>query len=133
MCEGQEIRYVHYMTHSEYPEQLACGCVCAGNMEGDDERAKSRERRLQSVAKSRAAWLGRQWRISQKGNPFLNARGYNVAIFQKRDTAGAVTWGFSVKHKATEKTFFSIRSYESERAARMGAFDGMFWLINGGT
>jgi hypothetical protein len=35
MCETQEVRYVHIMTHPDYQGGLECGCVCAGNMERD--------------------------------------------------------------------------------------------------
>ena len=44
MCETQEIRYVHYMEHSHYPDQLGVGCVCAGHMEEDYEGARRRDR-----------------------------------------------------------------------------------------
>ena len=30
MCQMQEIRYVHHMQHSQYPDVLGCGCVCDG-------------------------------------------------------------------------------------------------------
>jgi len=38
MCEFQLIRYIHYMKHPEYPEVIAAGCVCAGQMEQDTGR-----------------------------------------------------------------------------------------------
>jgi hypothetical protein len=59
MCERQEIRYVHTMVHPEYPDKLACGCVCAGHMErgaADDDiallvaAAREREAPLRSLA-----------------------------------------------------------------------------------
>ena len=43
MCEKQAIRFVHVMTHPDYPEALNCGCVCSGHMEEDLVGARKRE------------------------------------------------------------------------------------------
>lgn len=42
MCGYHVIRYAHHMTHPKY-RSLSCGCVCAGRMEGDVDKAKRRE------------------------------------------------------------------------------------------
>lgn len=47
MCGYQIIRYAHHMEHPDY-RSLSVGCVCAGKMEGDVERAKLREREFKS-------------------------------------------------------------------------------------
>src|SRR5262249_6875738 len=44
MCESQEVRYVHIMTHPNYKGQLEVGCVCAGNMGEGYAVASRRER-----------------------------------------------------------------------------------------
>lgn len=80
MCETQEIRYVHYMQHPNYPGQLGCGCVCAGRMEEDSTQAEKREKTLQNAGARRKRWLTRARRVSAKGNPFFNSDGYNIAI-----------------------------------------------------
>ena len=56
MCERQDIRYVHAMQHPDYPETLHCGCICAGHMEEDVERARRREASMKNAARRRAAW-----------------------------------------------------------------------------
>jgi hypothetical protein len=60
MCETQEIRYVHYMEHPNYPTQLGCGCVCAGRMEQDYEGARRREAVFRSATGRRHRWLSRK-------------------------------------------------------------------------
>ena len=75
MCETQEIRYVHHMEHPSYPRVLACGCVCAGNMENDYEGAQQREKSMRNASSRKRRWLLRDWRVSKGGNPFLNADG----------------------------------------------------------
>jgi hypothetical protein len=124
MCETQDIRYVHYMEHADYSEKLGCGCICAGRMEEDYERARSREKGLRNAAGRRRRWLSRAWRVSAKGNPYLNATGYNVVVYALSST----TWGFRIKNRGTDAGVTSRRAYPSENAAKLGAFDGMLWL-----
>jgi hypothetical protein len=80
MCETQTIRYVHYMEHPNYPQQLGCGCVCAGRMEEDYEGARRREAVFRSVTARRHGWLSRKWRMSSKGNPYINAPEGRVTV-----------------------------------------------------
>ena len=54
MCESAEVRCVHYMKHDKYPDELAVGCVCAGNVEQDLEGALQRDRTMVSRAQKRA-------------------------------------------------------------------------------
>lgn len=60
MCETQEIRYVHYMQHRDYPAVLGVGCVCAEYMEQDYEAPRQRERNLVNAARRRERWLKRR-------------------------------------------------------------------------
>jgi hypothetical protein len=82
MCETQEIRYVHIMEHPDYAEALRVGCICAGHMEEDLERAQLREKTFKAGRQRRARWLSRTWRCSQRGNEFLNVSGFNVVVFR---------------------------------------------------
>jgi|SRR6516162_2113883 len=81
MCEVAEMRFVHTMKHPGYGT-LRVGCICAGNMEGDYVGAVARE----AAVKGRRGWLDRRWRVSAKGNEFLNTRdGFNVVVYPLRD------------------------------------------------
>lgn len=82
MCEVQEIRYIHHMSHPRYEGTMACGCICAGHMEGDVFAAEERERRMKNAAARRRRWLSRKgWRVSRNGNPTIKAYGYRVTVF----------------------------------------------------
>ena len=83
MCQVMEIRYVHVMTHEDYPTPLRCGCVCAGNMEMDREGARKREGALKGRMRRRETWVNKPWRTSAKGNAFKRVDGY-VAIVGAR-------------------------------------------------
>ena len=87
MCEAVEIRFVHLMRHPDYPDDLRVGCICAEHMETDRQAARSRERWKRNEAQRRANWLKRTWRVSQRGNEYLNA--FNVTVFQRPDGAAA--------------------------------------------
>jgi hypothetical protein len=127
MCEVVTIRYVHYMQHPQYKEQLRVGCVCAENMSGDKLGPKRRERELANAAKRRRTWLTRNWRESRKGNSFLNTRGYNVVVHRAQGG-----WAFRIRKDnplagyiegEEHRIWESRRRYSTEGEAKLGAFD----------
>ena len=128
MCEAHEIRYVHHMTHAAYPQELGCGCVCAGHMEEDYEGARQREQVLRNATSRKKRWLTRKWKRSAKGNPFINADGYNVVIYPTRRNAVPPSWGFRVENRANGKFIQSRKQYPSEDAAKLRAFDAILWM-----
>ena len=127
MCESQTIRYVHYMEHSDYPETLQVGCVCAGNMEGDISAARSRESMMKSRSGKRKRWLTRKWRVSGKGNAFIRADGYNVTIFERGDG-----WAAAIS-KVGDPVRYSRKNYQDPDHAKLSAFDQVTRLISGDT
>ena len=124
MCECTTIRYVHFMEHEDYADVLGCGCICSGQMEGDYEHAKQRERAMVRVAARRKRWLSRHWRRSIGGNDYINTDGFNIVIFRKDDGS----WGGRVKDRATGQAIFARRRYDSSDRAKLAAFDAMVWM-----
>ncbi len=115
MCEAQEIRYVHTMAHPDYPEELRCGCICAGHMEESIANSERREATLKNAARRRAAWPRRKaWRISQKGNLVIRTDGYRITVFKKE--AG---WSAVISNSLTGLERFARRSYASPMAAQL--------------
>ena len=112
------------MQHPQYPEVLACGCVCAGHMEGDYEGARQREKGMRNASSRKQRWLTRDWRTSRSGNPFLNADGYNIVVYP----SGGEGWGFRVKNRATEQGVMSRRPVNTMDAAKLRAFAAMVWM-----
>lgn len=123
MCESQSIRYVHYMSHPDYPDELAVGCVCAGHMEQDYEAAKRRERGVRNAARRRIKWLNRRWRTSAKGNAYINADGFNVVVYR----LGA-TWSGRITNRETGHGVRLRRPCATLDEAKLAAFDGMVFL-----
>lgn len=124
MCETQEIRYVHYMEHDEYPGELAVGCRCAEHMESDYAGPRRREQKLKNAARRRSRWLSRQWNMSRNGNAYINTDGFNITIF--RNSNG--TWGGKITDDESGQSIRSRRTYESQDRAKLAAFDAMIFL-----
>lgn len=74
MCLREWIRYEHSMYHEDTGKDLKVGCICAGHMEGDVGLSQTRENILKNRVIRRENWLNLNWKISQKGNPYLRTR-----------------------------------------------------------
>jgi len=120
MCGREEIRYVHVMEHPEYPEHLEVGCVCAEKMANDYEGPRQREARLKNKAARRSRWLTRKWRVSRKGNLFLNTDGFNIIVFPCKQPWKQGKWGFKVDDG------FGNNVYASANEAKIGAFEALW-------
>lgn len=124
MCERQEIRYVHYMEHPDYPESLSCGCICAGHMEEDLVAAQKRETRAQSAMQRRGRWLGRKgWRRSAKGNIYIRIDGYHITVFRSGGGYRGV-----ISNAATGLKHFGRRTFQTEASAQLAGFDALEFL-----
>ena len=124
MCETQDIRYVHLMEHPDHPETLGVGCVCAEHMESNYEAPRRRERALRNVAQRRRRWLSRKWKVSAKGNAYLNTDGLNITIFQKR----RALWGARIKDRTSGQAITLKRRCTTEEAVKLTAFDTMIFI-----
>lgn len=121
MCEAREIRYAHLMEHKRYPGTLYCGRICAGHMEEDLEAAAAREKRVRNAVAQRRGWLKRAWGLSSKGNPMLLTRDdFRVTVFKR----GAY-WRASVEDLEAAGKLFPRSNFDTEDAAKLGAFDAM--------
>jgi hypothetical protein len=63
-----------------------------------------------------------------KGNPYINAGGYNVVVFPVAATSGIESWGFRVTNRATEDFIQSRKPCPSADAAKLRAFDAVTWM-----
>lgn len=125
MCEYQEIRYVHHMSHPVSGLELDTGCVCASRMELDPMAANARERKLKNAIGRRRNWLSRKWRISAKGNHFLNTDGMNVVVYP---VSGWWEWRITERSGEHTSTVRSKRLHGTRDRAKLAAFDMMILL-----
>lgn len=118
MCESQTIRYVHYMSHPEYSEELKVGSICAGHMEQDLQSAKKRDDFLKSRASKRKRWLSRNWKTSKKGNDYLKVDGYLVTVYFKNGN-----WVGYIKEIDGDYEITSRKKYDSSDKIKLACFD----------
>ncbi len=116
MCGHQIIRYAHLMEHPDY-HSLSVGCVCAGRMEGDVAGAKRREKDFKSRQARRDYFCKRQWKISRKGNEYLEV-GDHIAVLY-HDTNGKGGWRYSIDRE------FGREVYSSREQAVAAVFEAL--------
>jgi len=126
MCETQQIRYVHAMSHPDYAADPNVGCVCAEKMEDDYLGPRLREKALRSAAGRKKRWLSRNWLTSSRGHPYINTDGLNIVVYPNGDG----TWGGRIEERDSGRSVAARRRYKSEDAAKLAAFDGMIFLKN---
>lgn len=115
MCGHQIIRYVHHMYHPGFGK-LGVGCVCAGKMEGDIERAKKREQDFKSKAQRKASFRSRQWKVSKRSNSYLKIRGHLAVMYHdpRHDT-----WKYAIDG------IFCPEVYYAREAAADAVFEAL--------
>lgn len=118
MCEAQDIRYAHHMQHTNHLDILVVGCVCAGHMEENPTAAQIRDKGMRSRVAKRKRWLSRRWKVSAKGNDWLEADGYRVIVYAK--SAG---WGATVSAVDDSYVHRSRRVFPNTDQAKLAAFD----------
>ena len=103
MCGWQIIRYVHHMVHNS-GLSLDCGCVCAGKLEGNIERAKKRESAFKNKEARKFNFKKRTWKKSGRGNEYLKIKNHIVVLFHFRDSD---KWKYSIDNQFCKKSYSS--------------------------
>lgn len=125
MCEVREIRFVHRMEHSEYPDTLGCGCICAGHMEEDYTAAHERERQARSWSDRRRRFgISQRWRLLGNGGQYRVKDDY--VVFVDRVASGG--WTFSIKNRERQTSLRARKIYPTPVGAKMTAFDAIEWM-----
>jgi hypothetical protein len=117
MCEWQEVRYVHFMEHDDYPGGLEVGCDCAGHMQRSRKQAKRRERDMKNRAGRRAKWLSsKKWKVSARGNDWIKVGKHRVVIRPTEDR-----WTFTIAGE--DSAHHESRTFATSDEAKLAAFD----------
>lgn len=116
MCGNERIRFVHVMAHPDCDAQCEVGCVCAEKLSDDYVGPKRREAALKNRVSRRTRWLTRRWRVSAKGNRYLNLDGVNLGV---RPTQTG-RWAYWIGPR------YSRGSYRTYDEARLALFDD-YW------
>ncbi|QKK18888.1 hypothetical protein [Rhizobium indicum] len=84
MCQHARVRFAHVLVHATVPDVILVGLKCAEALQKDDYCGpEKREREYRDDLRIKNDWPKREWKTSRIGNPFINARGYNLSIWKK--------------------------------------------------
>lgn len=101
MCGKQIVRYVHHMVHIS-GLTLDTGCICAGKLEGDIERAKKREQELKSNSQKMNTFMNKKWKTSRNGNQYTKHKERLIVLYRlpSRDV-----WKYSIDGEFCTEVF----------------------------
>ncbi len=114
MCGHQIIRYVHVMRHPAYPRAIGAGCVCAGRMEGDAERARQRENAFKNRQSRLETFLRLPLKRSKNGNEYVKYKNEIITILRDKYKEGY--------YKSVYRNAYSM-PFSSKEAALTDVFD----------
>jgi len=77
-----------------------------------------------SRAGKRRRWLTRKWRVSVKGNEWIQADGYRVTVYPKADA-----WGVTVGRADDSFVQHGRRRYATSDKAKLAGFDFVTRLL----
>jgi len=95
MC-GTDIRYVHFLRHPDYPEEIGVGCICAEKLTEDYVRPRKLQKALEAKDRRIARYRKKKWEVNEKGNFTLKYKSCRITVFQNRFGTIKGTWGFYV-------------------------------------
>lgn len=127
MCESAQVRFVHIMENERYPDQLLCGCVCAGHMAEDLVSAEVRDATMRSKAGRRDRFPNRAgWRKSAKGTPYIKVQGFHLMVVSR----GAQGFGVGATPPGAQQPVWGGKRYATVEAAQKGCFDAWQHLLS---
>ena len=121
MCGHQIIRYVHHMVHPQF-RPLGVGCICAGKMEGDIEKARRRENDFKNKESRRQHFMERKWRQSRNNNQYLKIKDHLIVLYY-RERRG--DWQYALDG------VFCAEAFETQEAAKLAAFEALEATVRG--
>ncbi len=122
MCEKEEIRYVHIMTHPDYSGALRSGCVCAGKMSEDYVGARQRQADMERRGRRRDRFpTHKNWQQSRKGHPTIRHQGYRITII-RRGAGFKAAIALDTTSPDVDQVYYS-RARPSVSEAKLAAFD----------
>lgn len=83
LCQKQTVRYLHHMAHLD-GRRMSVGCVCAGKLEGNTEKAKERETDFKNKLARQENFVKKKLSTSRNGNSYLKYNGHILVVLQDK-------------------------------------------------
>jgi len=100
MCEKEEIRHIHYVSHPDYPNELQVGCVCAENLTSDYSGPRAAEAAVKRYRSRLGTFLKKGWKPGQNGSFSRTWKGHRVLVAPR-----GVGWIAKVDGEGGRKVF----------------------------
>lgn len=123
-CErcGQALRFAHTLQHENWHSQITVERCCAERLSPDYAPQKA-ERELSNQAAQRKRFPSLDgWRLSGKGNPYIEYHGATITVFSK-----ACGYSFCVN---CAETCFSAEQHQNIEIAKLAAWDAWWELVH---
>ena len=112
-CWQEQIRFVHYLKHTDWKHTIKVGRICANELSGD-KRADSSEQSLRNHAQRRSNFPAlKGWKSSAKGNLWIEYQDHHIVIM--RSASG--------KFRLRIDGVFGKLDFPDLRSAKLRAFD----------
>lgn len=125
VCGQKLIRYVHVLAHDDYGGTIEAGCVCAGRLEMDVDRAKAREKEFLSrkTFATRKGWAPCK-RFDDDAYS-IKVDGHKIIVFHK----GGRLWKVeALPFGDWRRAVLGRQAFQSEQDAKAAAFDALNYL-----
>jgi hypothetical protein len=80
MCEKEEIRHIHDVSHPDYPAVLHVGCVCAENLTNDYAAPRAAEAAVKRHRSRLRTFLDKGWKAGRNGSLSRAWKGHRVLL-----------------------------------------------------
>lgn len=122
MCGHEKIRYVHVVTHHDHSNKLLVGCQCAERLTEDYINPQRIEKELRNKYSRLIRFIKRPWKISDKGNEYLNIGDHHILIREDKQSHIFTVkiddiWGqkqFKTSEQAKTAAFKGIEYYKAK-------------------
>ena len=121
LCERQIVRYVHHM-ESKNGERLDVGCVCAGKLEGNLEKAKEREKDFKNKQSRQVAFTQTKLSKSRNGNLYLKINGHVLVLLE--DKYHSNCWRYAIDGDFSKYAYMTIEDALADAFKDLEGIDG---------
>lgn len=121
LCERQIVRYLHHM-ESKNGKRLDVGCVCAGKLEGNLEKAKEREKDFKSKQSRQVAFTQTKLSKSRNGNLYLKINGHVLVLLE--DKYHNNCWRYAIDGDFSKYAYMTIEDALADAYKDLESLDG---------
>lgn len=138
MCGNGTVRYIHYLEHDDYSEDIKVGSECSKKLAENYSMASFVETYIKKYPTEKSKWSNKSWKISRSGNPYLKHDEYIITIYKDKFKLGnfkfmtvkkditTIDCGEGPEREVDEIKFFDKVSYGSVAEVKLAVFEHFY-------